>query len=219
MIAVLVPRRADGGRRDRTWQWIRNRWETEHSWAVYEGHHDDGPFNRSAAINRAARDAGDWDVAIIGDADSFVSKDQIEEAVERCMVTGQMTLAYDRWVALSAFMSDQIMGGYEGDWTPGVLVELEGSCSSMVVVTRKLWDEARGFDEGFEGWGMEDVAASLAFQTFGGGFQRIAGPVWHLYHDSGPRENEAANVERMHRYRDCDYDPVQMRTLIEELHA
>lgn len=215
-VAVLVPRRADNGRRDRLWQWVRQRWFDEHpDWSVSEGFHDEGPFNRSAAINRAAD--GDWDIGIIADSDSFVGKEQIEASVARCVTTGQMTLAYDRWNALDAAMSDRVMAGYRGDWTEGLLASLEGSCSSMVVVTRAVWDECGGFDEGFVGWGSEDIAFSHMAQTFGGGLQRIPGPVWHLWHESSDRPCIDTNVARADLYHAAAYDREAMHALMDRL--
>lgn len=222
-VVGLTPRRADGGRRDVVAAWIRNRWETEHpEWPLIEGHHNDGPFNRSEAINRAAEAAGEWDVAIITDADSFVGPDQLDQAVDLAARTGQITFAYDSFRYLNRPGSKQIMAGYLGDWFPFVEWTLTGTCSSMVVVPRSLWDQAGGFDPGFRGWGMEDVGFSLACQALGGGMQRVPGTVWHLFHaPSTENHHESpyyqANVDRMNRYRGCDYDPEKMAALLSEL--
>lgn len=218
-VVVLVPRRADNGRRDEVWAWVKARWETEHpDWPVIEGHHRSGPFNRSAAINTASRNrkVGSWDIGIIADSDSFVSKDQIELAVETAAETGQMTLAYERFVYLSRAMSDAVMAGFVGNWWAGAEWTMPGTCSSMVVVTRKLWKETGGFDERFESWGGEDVAFSHAAQTFGGGLQRVAGDVWHLNHPTAPHDNNDANMPLMERYGQASYDVKKMRALLAE---
>jgi hypothetical protein len=66
----LVPRRNDNGPRDKLWAYCRARWETYFpDIPIFEGHHDDGPFNRSAAVNRAAKLAGEWDLGIVIDSD------------------------------------------------------------------------------------------------------------------------------------------------------
>jgi hypothetical protein len=222
-VAVLVPRRADNGRRDRLWSWVRDRWSDVHpTFEIFEGEHDDGgPFNRSAAINRAAELAGPFDIAIVADSDSFAGPDQIDAAVERAVDTDRMTLAYDRFLYLTRSMSDQIMGGFVGAWEPGVEWSMSGTCSSLVVIPRRLWDEVGGFDPGFVGWGMEDVAASLAMQALRGGLERIPGPVWHLHHPSSSDSRDgpefAANVARMKRYEACDYSRSRMLDLLVEL--
>lgn len=222
-IAVLVPRRAGHGRRDEVWAWVRDRWRREHpDWPVVEGHHDDGPFNRSLAVNRASEAAGDWDVAVIADSDSFVGAHQLHKAIDFATATRQITFAYDRFCYLSRAMSDQVMAGFQGMWEPGVEWVLPGTCSSMVIVHRALWDRVGGFDPGFVGWGMEDVAFSLACQTFGRGLRRVEGPVWHLWHPPSPENNGAsphwqANVARMKRYEAAAYNPEAMRALLDEL--
>jgi hypothetical protein len=221
-VVVLVPRRSDNGRRDELWQWIRDRWTREHlDFQIFVGSHEgEQPFNRSLAINRAAAHAGTWDVAIIADADSFCSTEQIDAAIKVCADTGQMTLAYDRWVCLNHEMTNQIMAGYIGDWYPGVEFTMTGTCSSMVVVTRDVWDECEGFDEGFDrGWSCEDIAFSHAAQTFGGGLQRVPGEVWHMNHPSAPRLDVAYHVARSELYAQASYDKVKMRALIAELKA
>lgn len=219
-VVVLVPRRSDNGRRDQVWSWVKARWQNEHpQWPVIEGDHDgDQPFNRSLAINRAATKAGTWRIAIIADADSFVSAEQIDAAIARCAETGQMTLAYDRFCYLTREMSDAVMGGYRGDWWPGVEWTMTGTCSSMVVVNRAIWDESEGFDEGFDtGWGADDIAASHMFQTFGGGLQRIPGEVWHLHHPPAIHGDKEQWVPRMNRYAEASYDRDKMHALIDEL--
>jgi hypothetical protein len=217
-VAVLVPRRPDGATRDRVWSFIADRWASEHpTWDVIEGLHETGPFNRSAAINTAAAAAGEFDVAIVADADSFVGADQSLAAVQTAMATGQITFAYDRFVYLAEEMSGRVIGGHTGNWWSGVQWTMTGTCSSMVVVPRALWDMVGGFDDGFVGWGMEDVAFSIAAHSAGGGGQRVHGDVWHLWHPTSPENHHEsplyqANVERMHRYetaRDGGWPAVQ----------
>jgi hypothetical protein len=222
-VVALVPRRADGGRRDLVWRWVRARWERDHpDWPVYEGHHNDGPFNRSAAINRAAEAAGEWDVAVIIDADTFTPQAQVRRAVGVCSRRQRIGFAYHEYRYLDRAMSDLIMGGYEGDWHPGVEFTLTNSCSSCVVVPHRLWEQVGGFDEGFEGWGFEDVAFSLACQALGRGMDRTRGDVWHLHHRPSPENSHRspewqANRARHLLYGDCDYDADKMRALLVEL--
>lgn len=182
-VVALVPRRAGDRYRDGVWAWLAQRWATEcPDWPIVEGHHDAGPFNRSAALNLAAHDAGAFDVAIIVDADSFVGTDQLHAAVRRALKTGRMTFAYDQFRYLSRHGSRKVMAGYAGSWEPFVEWTMYDTCSSAVVVPRALWERVGGFDGRFAGWGYEDVAFSLACQVLGGGFERIPGSVWHLFH-------------------------------------
>lgn len=221
-VAVLVPRRVDHGRRDELWSWVKDYWSSQlPNWPIHEGHHDDGPFNRSLALNRAAAAAGDWDIAVVIDSDIFVDRDHVLEGVKRAR-TGWITFPFHEYRYLSRQMTEKIMGGYRGNWHPGVEFTLTNTCSSCVIVPRPLWDEVGGFDEGFEGWGFEDVAFSLACQALAGGMHRVEGDVWHLHHQPSTENSHQspqwiANRERMLRYGDCDYNAEKMRSLLDEL--
>jgi hypothetical protein len=218
-VTVLIPRREDGARRDEIWSYVKSRWA---GWDLHEGHHTDGPFNRSAAINQASRSAGDWDVAVIADSDSFVGEDQLQVAIDGCWSDGRMWLAYTEYGYLDWPMSDRIMAGYTGDWLPGVEFTMTNTCSSMVVVRRDVWNQCRGFDEGFRGWGFEDIAFSHSAQTFGGGLSRAPGRCWHLKHlpsiERSPQQ-DTVNRLRAERYHAVAYDKPAMRALIDELRA
>lgn len=224
-VVVLVPRRSDGGHRDGVWAWLRRRWATDHpDWDVYEGDEGgDGPFNRSAAINDAARQAGDWDVAVIADADSLVSAQQATTAAALAACTGQIVFGFERFRYVGAEMSARMMAGYQGDWTPGVEWTMQGTCSSNVVVARPLWDAAGGFDPGFVGWGFEDVAFSLVCQSLGAGMHRVAGDLWHLWHEPSPHTGDSdspiwqANKARCDRYIAAAYDRARMLALLADL--
>lgn len=215
-VVILVPYRADGGRRDELWAWVRARYAALHpDYELFVGTHQTaGPFNRSLAVNRAAKKAGAWDIAAIVDADSFVSAAALDAGIQRCTATGQMVLPYDRFVYLSRAMSDAVLDGYDGNWWPGVEWTMPGTCSSVVVVNRSVWDESEGFDIGLAGWGAEDIIASLKFQTFGGGLQRIVGEVWHLHHPTASHDHIAENMDRANLYAAASYNPPAMRELI-----
>lgn len=217
-VLVAVPRRADNGHRDQVWSWVRDRWADQHpDWTVVEGHHNEGPFNRSAAINVAADRA--WDVMLIADSDSFVAAEQANRGVDMAASTGRVTFAYDRFAYLNHEMTSWIMDGYDGNWWPGVEWTMTGTCSSMVAVPRKLWDRCGGADEGFVGWGGEDVALSLMLQTYGEGMNRIPGEVWHLWHPPAPHTSDDLWPGRLEQYAAAAYDKRKMTMLIKKLRA
>lgn len=168
----------------------------------------DGPFNRSAAINDAARKAGDWDVAVVIDADVMLPRGNVLAAVERATATGRVTWAHRRWRGFSQEATDRLTRpdpewaegslGHGGIATPefsgdiDLLVEkttaLSWSC--CIAYRRDAWDTLAGFDERFAGWGFEDGAAAAAA---GGlvGWDRIEGDVLNLWHPRTPGAGKA----------------------------
>ncbi len=191
---ILVPRRANP-ERDVLWAWCKARWEKYHpAWTIYEGHHDDGPFNRSAAINTAARLAdadGRWDYAVVIDADIFLRASQAGDAVKRAMKTGRVTWGHTRWRGLNEDWTRRVvnvkgprdLGAEIRDIDMDLLIEKTNpiSWSCFIVVPRKVWDAIGGFDERFVGWGFEDMAfKATACGLYG--WERLKGDVYHLWH-------------------------------------
>jgi hypothetical protein len=188
-VVILVPRR-DGVRdRDILWAWCRQWWRDRFpEWVIFEGHHDDGPFNRSCAVNRASGSADwqqpePWDVAVIIDSDVICDPDRVRASVAKAAASGRLTIPFDVRHDLSLPGSAKVMAGYPGDWTRFIRRTYTEMVSSVIAVPRSLWDDVAGFDEGFAGWGFEDNAFAAACETFGGPIERIPGELWHLYHD------------------------------------
>lgn len=218
-VRVAVPRRSDDGRRDDLWKFCRNWWADNHpTLEVVEGHHVEGPFNRAAAINRAAD--GSWDVLVVADGDVIADPQQVTGAVERAATTGRMTLAYTHYAALNQQMTDRVLAGYDGDWAPGAKLRMTTHVSSIVAVPRTLWDKVAGFDERFVGWGYEDLAFAAACRVLGGGLERISGTVWHLWHPDSPERNRKSSGMRAGAGLSARYlwavDPTAMEALIAE---
>ena len=220
-VAVLVPRRADGGHRDRLWEFCRKRWET-FGWPIVEGHHDDGPFNRSAALNQAAQ--GDWDVALVIDADVVAHPPAVRDAVEVAYATGRMVVSHDDRVMLNRQGTDKVLAGFDGPWNTRQMVErvYTDSVSCCVAIPRAVWDEVGGFDERFEGWGYEDSAFELAAQALTGKpYIRLSSTLFHLWHQTSPEAGKdsptrKANAARLDRYK-AAADPIAMRALLDDV--
>jgi len=197
-VVLLVPRRADHGQRDRLWEWARARWSAIFpEWPIYEGHHETGPFNRSAAVNLAADLAdedGRWDVGVVIDSDVFLRRSAVLAAVLRAAETGKVTWPHTRWRGLSELWTKRMMGDRH-DFGPelehddmDVLVERTNplSWSCCIAIPRAAWDRLGGFDERFRGWGFEDMAFQSAVVGLLG-FERLDADVYHLWH---PRSDE-----------------------------
>ena len=186
---ILVPYRPDGGRRDQLWTFTRTWLEARHpDYPIYVGASPEGLFNRSAAINGAAAEAGDWDVAIVCDSDTVVPAAQLEEAVATAHRTGLLTSALSKVVELSRESTDLLLTGADADVThlkkDRTRTKDDMTQSSVLAVPRSLWDAVGGFDEEFCGWGCEDNAFWLAATVFGGGNPiRVQGSAFHLWHE------------------------------------
>lgn len=230
-VVVLCPRRVGRPDRDRLWSFARAHWaKILPGVPIIEGHHhpDEGPFSRSAALNRAAELAGAWDVAILIDADVLLDPHAVRDAVERALETGGPVLAYHERGQLTAAGTQKILDGYRGNWRPLVKLRsnyggfLYDACSSAVVVTRELWDAVGGFDEVFAGWGWEDVAFRIACETTSGlELHKIHATAWHLWHRvSGGNNPEEptfiANRERGDAYKAVRGNPEGIAPLLAE---
>jgi len=190
---MIVPRRRDNGHRDRLWAFCRQHWRDNldglGDWQLAEGHHDDGPFNRSAAINRAAELGAtrEWDVAIILDADVILDPTQVFDGVRLAAETGCMVLPFRKRLSLTEAGTREIVDhpavGYP--WGQWVEEEQDWNVSTAVIVTRELFDQVGGFDERFVGWGGEDEAFHAACLALAG-VSRVDGPAWHLWHPRSP---------------------------------
>ena len=208
-VVILAPWRTDDGPRAAVWRVCRSRWEALFpDWPVYEGRSPEGPFNRSAAINDAARQAGSWDVAVIIDADVMLRAGNVREAVRRAAETGRVTWAHRRWRGISEDATRRLTrpdpiwaeaalgkGGVERsdlDADIDLIVEKTTpmSWSCCIAIRRDAWERVGGFDERFVGWGFEDIA----FQAATGGlvgWDRVEGDVLNLWHPRVPGAGRA----------------------------
>lgn len=198
-VVFLVPRRNDNGHRDEVWEYAKRRWQRYMpDVEIFEGHHDDGPFNRSAAVNRASDAAGDWDFGIVIDSDVLLSVSQVRAAIAKAQETGHVTWGHRRWRGIREDATKRIIADrYDPNQDlPAdldrdkldLIVERTNplSWSCCIVIPRSVWDDMGGFDERFQGWGFEDMAfQSVVCGLYG--WERIEGDVIHLWH---PRSEE-----------------------------
>ncbi|OYN80435.1 galactosyltransferase-related protein [Mycolicibacterium sphagni] len=206
MIPVLVPYRPDHGHRDELWAFVQRAFWNRLPYTVVEGAHDDGPFNRSAAVNRAANDAGDWDVAIIADADTWVAPTNLAKAVDQA--AAGLVSALTSVVELGEACTRTILAGNIIDPTTFGIDRIRtddiATQSSMLVVSRELWDHVGGFDEKFVGWGGEDNAFWKAATILGGPPRRVDGCAFHLWHepasDQATRMRDPGYVRNLNRW-------------------
>lgn len=226
-VVGLVPRLADGGERDRLWRFCKSHWAEQFpELLIVEGHDETlGPFNRSAALNAAAE--GEWDVAVILDADTILDADLVRRGIDVAAETGRLVLPFSDRCLVSRQGTRKILEGCRGSWRRFVAARQTPSdsyvyISGCQVVPRVLWDEIGGFDERFESYGGEDDAfhaASVALTGHDAREDRFEGSAWHLWHRPSPEaRNRPARTLVMalaERYTSCS-DEQQMRALLAE---
>ncbi len=227
---VLVPWRGGDPDREFAWDQVKRRWaETE-----FEVFVADSPkkrkFNRAAAINAAAKAAGDWDVAIIADADTWDNIAACRRAVELVSRKGGASVPWNTRLKLSAAGSTRFvaMGRKKATKTSdldhddptrisGVVPNKRGGA---IVVTREMFEEVGGFDEGFTDWGHEDRAFRLAVESLTGlRLPEQSAKVYHLWHPlaSTDRKGSVKGRERFARYTEAHGDREAMILLLKEL--
>lgn len=226
-IAVLVPFRSDDDERSRLWHhvhdwWAATAWPTGHFGAMVAA--DGGTqehFSRSVALNAAAANAGDWDLAVIADADTIPVLNQLLAAIQVARATCRLTVAHSEWVNVEPDELARFLTlGAVPHRTDRTIVSL--GASSMLAIPRELWDRAGGFDETFRGWGYEDRAFFRVCEILAGGVERIHGPVYHLGHERprGDRQRNrdpqfVSNHKRWLQYRRCR-TAIQLQELVAE---
>lgn len=216
MTPVLVPLRLDGSWRGQSWRFVHDWWLEQAFGPIHTGDVP-GKFNRAAARNAAAAAAGDWDVAIFSDADTFMpGPEPIWRAIDKAAESGQVVLPHDRYVALTSRGTLQALRGHR--WDQHVKVVKAGVPLGIMVVPRVAWEQLGGFDSRFQGWGGEDVAFRIAASTLCG-LERLPGTIVHLWHpiDATKRHYIASRGGPLRQaYREANGDRAAMQALVEE---
>lgn len=231
-VAVIVPYRSDNGHRDRIWlEQVQPFWKTMFpEWTISVGIHEEGPFNRSKAINTAVNQIKKHDVYIIVDNDSLPDPIAVEQAVVTCQVTQYPTVAHTQRLMLKQGITFEILGGRKtvGDVKQSDIQDTYyESVSCCLVITRDMWESTGGFDERFVGWGFEDSAFAIALSIVTGGkyILKVDAVNFHLWHEMQPEhvfnrkadaealKRRQANLELLHRYEAAERSHDQIGAL------
>jgi GT2 family glycosyltransferase len=216
MIAVCIPYRENGDHRQRAYRYVEAWWQRL-GYPVFTAAGPDGPFNRSAARNQAARQAGKWKVAVFADADTIGDPALIDISIQHA-ANGHLSYPFTEYAGLSATGTRRLI---EGGGLSGPYKRKRLSPGGILAVSRQLFEQVGGWDEAFQGWGYEDLAFSYAAGTLGG-IRREPGRIHHLWHPIVPEKRDAIagrtiNRTRMMRYRVANGDQEAMRRLLGNL--
>lgn len=207
-VSVCFPWRADPDR-DRLATWILRRWALLFpDYELVLGACDDGPFNRSQAINDAfARSSGD--IIIVADLDTIFHAHFVEEAVTRVESDPnawgfgfseyiKLTPSYTDWVLryqADITVLEQYVEAYESSST---------TTSGLLAISREGFTKVGGFDARFVGWGWEDVAfTDTADRLLSPHFRVEDGYLLHLWHEMSHTEaNDNLVKDNQRRYQE-----------------
>ena len=212
-VAVLIPFRPGTGR-DHNLSVTAAQWN---NWFVYCADSDGELFNRSQAINRAARQAGDADVYVIHDCDILLANPQ--QAVDASLIAMSETsyvVAFSTLKVLDWEATHAVHKGASVTEQP-VLEQVRRIWGNCFAISRTLFDQVGGFDERFRGWGAEDIAFLNACSTFGGK-HRVMGDAYHLRHPEPVKDHASLtdNYALGARYAQADGDREAILALIGE---
>ncbi|GHH99571.1 glycosyltransferase family 2 protein [Neobacillus kokaensis] len=226
-VSILIPYKPDGGPRDRLFNWVKTYYETmmpEVELCI--GKSLSHPFNRSRAINIAAKQAT-RDIFVIADGDVFYEPDSLLQAIE-LLDQHAWVIPYDKWLDLTQSSTENLL--IHPPQLP-LPLDVEYSkerkyknnrlpISGTIIVTRENFYKVRGFDERFKGWGKEDNAFCAAMNTICGPYYRTKNTfLYHLWH---PREglkthpNMQNNIKLFNRYAKRTGKIGEMTKLINE---
>ena len=182
---VLVPYRPNP-QRDPVWGFVKS-WITRHyNYPLFVADCDGDPFSIAQARNKAALDAGDWDVAVIHDADTIAHPEAVQRAVAEASASMRQVFTCDSHMYCDRSSSQRIMdSGWpmfpRPDFTDrGAYQKPSGG---IFAVSRKLFDAVGGYVESLVAYGYEDLVFLQCCGVFGEGHGYIPGHInLHLWH-------------------------------------
>lgn len=223
-VSVLIPFRADGGWRDRLWEFNRKQWaERCPDIEVCLGVDDtppDSPFNAGRAINKAG-DQATGDVFVTSAADFLPDPDAISEALTFLKRGAPWVALWSHTGFLTCDCTNQLLAGMDPVWRFELHAEINHAGH---VLPRDTWFDVGGVDERFEGWGPEDLAFRRALETLHGDGWTVEATCVHLWHrrrEEGPEANHKDANSNFYRktYLPAVGDTKRMRTVVDQAKA
>ena len=203
-LAVLAPYRADTPQRAQIQQFPRGLWAAQSVEVAYADDGLDGPlFSYARAANRA-RQMVDAKVLVVYNVDAMPLTPEALAALEADLVggmpwsvifAGQQRFTQHQTARLLRGTAPRIVGSAQGQVCMGR--------EALLAVRADVWDDLRGMDERFVGWGPEDLAFHHVLKTIhpGGNDVPAHGLFQSLWHPEAPRTAFADNDRLWQAYR------------------
>src|SRR5690606_16375058 len=157
-------------------------------------YHVEGLFNRPAVVNVAAKVAGNWDDAVIADADAWSDPAQLDKDVRQARQTGKLVSTLNAGWMLSAQQTATILSSASVPTSvsrpPERKTDPTMTQSICLLIPRAVFEAIGGLDEGYRGWGAEDNALWHAATIAAGKPERTTGPAYHMHHPPASTREE-----------------------------
>lgn len=201
-LSVLIPYRPDTEYRERLNAVTSRLWRATGAEVIYASDGLTGPFSFSKAIN-AARRAASGDCFLSYSVDALPpSPDTLARLASRLHAGTPWVAGWRGQIRYSGPQTDLILAGAPASAVGEPIGGISLGREALVAVRADVWDELRGYDERFLGWGPEDKAWHFALKTLypDGEDQPTEGLFRTLWHPTTPRTLLKKNVELFREY-------------------
>lgn len=223
-VSILLPYKEQDGIRDAERKWLTRYYKKFMPDAeLCFGENSDENFNRSKAINAAAKKAT-RNIYVMSECDVVYDPNLIIEAIG-LLKKAAWIIPFNRVLNISQVKTEEILQ-LEPDWP--LPSKLEGHAKDhypmtnlfagkMNIFSREAFEKVGGFDERFIGWGREDDAFLIAMNTICGPFTRMKRTIYHFWHPfvgAHNNPNIKSNNKLLLAYRDANGNRTAMKQLI-----
>lgn len=186
-LAVLAPYRADTAQRQRIQARTRELWSEQGIEVVYADDGLNGPlFSYARAANRA-RQMTDAKVLIVYNVDALPLPAYALDSLEALLVGGTpWSVIFDGQQSFTPEQTEFILAGQDAGPPRGLKAM---GREALLAIRADVWDDLRGMDERFVGWGPEDLAWHRVLKTVhpDGNDIPAYGLFQSLWHPDAPR--------------------------------
>ena len=197
-LSFLIPFRDVDGTRTAGHQWLLKRWQHFYPEAEFCIASDDGvdPFNKSLAINNAAKQAT-GDIFLILDADTWVEPKWVNEAIARIADGIPWVVPCIKNMRMKQDFSEQLMKLDPTGPLPPIQNRNAETVGPVVgflhIMPRKAFEAVGGYDERIRGWGGEDTSFTWAMDIINGRHRKLHGVAMCLWHER-PRDKSKFRI-------------------------